>query len=243
MRTLLLAAVATAAMSAPALAETAGSVGVGYMNTEYGNGFDYDTWSIDGSVFQRVAGPWALQGQAHYESAEYHQFGTDHGSYLALHGLYQTDALTAGLFIGEGGLFGDASAFKYWGAEGAYRFGDWSVDAYAIRRRGDSYPNHRYGVDAKYYFGDNISIGAGYARQDYGINFDDWNAHAEWRLPSIPFTVSAGYYRWHADNGANTNDWMLGIRWDFGSSTLREHDRTAPIADLTNYIDDIRRWD
>ena len=24
---------------------------------------------------------------------------------------------------------------------------------------------------------------------------------------------------------------------------FREHDRTAPIADLDNYIDDIRRWD
>jgi hypothetical protein len=243
MRTLLLAAIATTAIAAPAVAETTGSVGVQLMNTKYDYGFDYDTWSIDGSVFHRISGPWAVQAQAHYEYVDYGHSDVDHGNVLALHGLYQTDAVTAGLFLGQGGIFGDSDWIKFWGAEGAYRFGNWSVDAYAVRRDDGSYPLHRYGVDAKYYFGDNISVGAGYARQDYGVHFDDWKINAEYRLSAVPLTLTGGYYRWDADNGSRSDDFMIGIRWDFGSSTLREHDRTAPIVDLNNYVDDIRRWD
>jgi hypothetical protein len=183
-----------------------------------------------------------VQGQAHYEYADY-GFSTDHGNALALHGLYQTDAFTGGLFIGQAGLFGDSDWIKFWGAEGAYRVGNWSFDAYAIVRRDDSYPDDRYGADAKYYFGDNISLAAGYARQDYGVDFDDWRINGEWRLDSMPLTFTGGYYHWDASTGNSTSDWMIGIRWDFGSSNLREHDRTAPIVDLNNYVDDIRRWD
>ena len=70
MRTFFLATAATLAIAAPAAAETTGSLGVGLTNNEYDSGFEYDVVDVEGAIFHRVSGPWAIQGEARYEDAD-----------------------------------------------------------------------------------------------------------------------------------------------------------------------------
>lgn len=241
MRKLLLAAAATFAIAAPANAETTGSLGASFSNNEYDNGFDYDVWDVEGSVFHRISGPWAVQAEGRYEQADYGSGSDDDGHHLAIHGLFAAEGWTAGLLAGEGELFDDLEV-DFYGAEGALRFGDWTLAGSILQGDiGTDYDRHRVG--AKYFFGDNFAVGGNFAYTELGVS--DWNTYdigGEWRFGSLPITLTAGYLLMDADF-SEIDEWRLGARWEFGTSNLRESDRTAPIADITQYFGDLRRWD
>jgi hypothetical protein len=239
MRTFLLATAATFAIAAPAAAETTGSLGVGFTNNEYDSGFEYDVVDVEGAIFHRVSGPWAIQGEARYEDADYS--GDDEGSHFAVHGLFAAETWTAGLLVGQGEVFDDYE-IDIWGAEGAARFGNVTLSgAYVSGDVGVDYD--RWHVGGKYFFGDNFAVGANAAWSELGNgDWDTYDIGAEWRFGAFPVTLNGGFLRQEGDF-IEVDAWMIGARWDFGSANLREADRTQPIADLRNYFGDLRRWD
>lgn len=242
MHNLLMAAAATIVIATPAFAETTGSLGIRGTNNEYDSGFDYDVWELEGAIFHRIAGPWAVQADGRYEDVDYSNGFDDEGNHLALHGLYASDAWTAGVFVGQAELFGGFE-FDFYGAEGAYRFSNLTLVASTVQGELTSFEYDRYRVGAKYFFGDNVALGGNVALTEIG-NFD-WttlDVNAEYRFGSFPITLTGGYLRLDGDF-IELDALTLGARWDFGSASLREADRTAPIADLRNYVGDLRRLD
>jgi hypothetical protein len=243
MRKILMAAAATVAIATPAFAETTGALGVRVTNNEYDAGFEYDVLEIEGSIFHRIAGPWAVQGEGRYEDVEY-PLVDDEGSHFALHGLFAAENWTAGVLVGQGEVF-DGFEIDIYGAEGAIRFGDWTLSGAAVQ--GDIGVDYaRYQAGLKYFFGDNFAIGGRAASSEFdGGGSGEWttfDAGIEWRFASFPVTLTGGYLLQDTDF-SDIDALTIGARWEFGSATLRESDRTAPIADLRNYFGDLRRWD
>jgi len=241
MKQLLLSAAAVLAIATPAAAETTGAVGVSYNSNEYEWGGEYEFWDIEGSVFHRVAGPWAVQAEGRYEEVDYGGAFDDDGDHLALHGLYAADTFTAGVFYGTGALFGDFD-FDIYGVEGAFRVANWTLEASGTSWDRDS-DYARYHVGAKYFFGDNFSVGGRYAFTDRNGDWTTYDIGADYRFASLPIVLSANYLHQDGDFSFEVDTWSLGARWEFGSSSLREADRTAPIADIRNFMNDLRRWD
>lgn len=242
MRNFLLSAAAILAIATPASAETTGAVGVSYNSNDANGFYEYETWDVDGYVFHRIAGPWAAQVEGRYEDVDYGSGFEDEGTHLALHGLYATDAFTAGLFLGNGSVFSDYD-FNFYGVEGAYRVANWTLEGSATLRGQDN-DYARYHVGAKYFFTDNFSVGGRYGFTDRdGGNWTSYDIGAEYRLSAIPIVLTANYLQFDGDFSWEVDTWSVGARWEFGSSSLREADRTAPIADIRNYLNDIRRWD
>lgn len=241
MRKVLLSAAAVLAIGAGnAVAETTGSIGVTAMNNEYDNGFDYDTWELDGTIFHRITGPWAVQGEAGYEEAEY-PGSEDDGNHYAVHGLFAPEAYTIGVFAGQGEMF-SSTEVDFLGLEGAYRFANFTLNASFID--GEVFSDYdRYRVGGKYFFSDNLAVGGNYAMTEYGtVDWDTWDVGAEFRFGSFPITLTGGYLNQEGDF-IDVGAWQLGARWSFGTANLREDDRTAPIADIDTYLGDLRRWD
>lgn len=244
MRKILLSAAAMLAVGAgTAVAETTGSVGVATTNNEYENGYDYDTWEFNGSIFHRVAGPWAVQGELGLEEADYGSGNDDDGHHYAVHGLYAQDAYTLGVFGGQAEIFDDLD-IDFFGAEGAYRFANVTVSGSLIDGEAyDAVDYDRYRVGGRYFFGDNIAVGANYARTDYSnTDWDTWDVGGDYRFGSLPITLSATYLSQEGDF-IDVDTWQFGARWSFGTANLREDDRNAPIANADSYVADLRRWD
>jgi hypothetical protein len=241
MRKILLSAAAVFAIGAgTAVAETTGSIGVAATNNEYDSGFDYDTWELNGSIFHRITGPWAIQGEAGYEDVEY-PGSEDDGNHYAVHGLYAGDAFTAGLFVGQAEIFDDLEV-DILGLEGAYRFANFTLSGSAINGE-TSVDYDRYRVGGKYFFGDNLAVGANYGMTEYGtVDWDTWDVGGEFRFGSFPITLTGGFLSQEGDF-IDVEGWQLGARWSFGTANLREDDRNTPIANIDSYMGDLRRWD
>lgn len=240
MRTFLMSAAAVLAVATPAAAQTSGAVGLSWTNNEYDAGGDYDQLQIEGHVTHNIVGPWAVQADARYEEVDY-TGSDDDGQHIALHGLYSGEMFTIGALIGQGELF-DGDDLDFYGAEGAFDVASFRFTGSAVFGDfGADYDRYRAGV--KYFFGDNFAVGGGYAATDYGtVDWDTFDLSAEFRLGSIPLTFTGGYLSQDGDF-IDVDALTIGARWDFGTGTLREADRRAPIADLEGFFGDIRRWD
>ena len=238
-----LSAVALLAMAAgDVAAETTGSVGVSLTTNDYASGYGYESYELEAAIFHRIDGPWAVQAEGRVETVEYGASGDD-GHHLALHGLFATDTYTLGLIVGQGELF-SGRELDFYGVEGAYRFANWTLSGSAVLGDSNYYSYFdRYRVGAKYFIADNFAIGGGYALSDFGFeDTDTWEIGAEVRFLSVPITLSGGYLR-QEGNSIEVDAWQIATRWTFGTSNLREDDRTAPIAAIDTYFGDRRRSD
>lgn len=244
MRKILLSAAAVLAVGAgQAVAETTGSVGVSTTNNEYPSGYDYDTIELDASIFHRITGSWAIQGEVGLEEADYGGGNDDDGNHFAVHGLFAQDAYTVGVFGGQANIF-DNLDVDFFGAEGAYRFANVTVSGSIIDgETGGGLDFDRYRFGGKYFFGDNLAVGANYATTEYStVDWDTWDVGGEFRFGSFPITLTAGYLAQEGDF-IDVETWQFGARWSFGTANLREDDRNSPIADVDTYMGDLRRWD
>ncbi len=243
MKTTLFAAAAAVAVlaSAPAFAETIGSVGAAYNYTNVDtNAFEQDGSSaiVDGSVAIQTTTPWTitLNGALTYSdnklSDDTNVYGTAHGTYLLNNGV------RVGGFAGLADVADDTvwavggEAHKYFDQvtlSGVVAYGqtdDTDADLWAVR------------ADARYFVNDNVRVNAnvGYANADFGpVDADIWNIGlgGEYKFASNGWSVFGGY------NHAESNDLAdlkadsvnVGVRYTFGGS-LKERDRAG--ADLTD---------
>jgi len=243
MKKFLLSAAAALAIAAPAAAETTGAVGVTYNSYDTSGSSEYESWELDGYVFHRIAGPWAIQAEGRYEDAEYDGGFESEGDHIALHGLYAADAFTAGVFVGNGTVFDDYD-FDFFGAEAVFRHGDWTFEGSGTWEQQDG-DYARFHLGTKYFFTQNFAVGARYGFTDReGGDWSSWDVGADYRFSGLPIVLTANYLQFEEDDGSwEVDTWSIGARWEFGSSSLQEADRTAPIADIRNFLNDVRRWD
>jgi hypothetical protein len=224
-------------------ARTSGSVELSYDNNEYPDGFDYNQTGLSGTIFHDFGNGWGVQGAARFENVNYPGIDFD-STHLSVHGVYRTERWAASGFYAYTDLFG-AADFNHYGLEGAFYLEDWTLTGSAINGDvGASYDRYRLG--AKFFITENLSVGGGYAVSDYNDGGADWwsvDLGAEFRFATVPITLTAAYTRSDFDF-TEVDGLRFGIRWDFGTASLRERDRSgASFEDARRYQDDFLRLD
>lgn len=233
------AAIAAAAISAPAFAQDAiGSVGIGAAHTEVDvAGFEADgeTYTIDGSVAVKATENWTLTVGANIGESE-GDLATDDTAF----------GLKAGAtFAGSDWRVGPTVSFdtagdstiwtvggvaqKYIGnvtLAGAVDFGqidDVDADIWSV------------GGEVRYFVNDNFRIQGGltWATVDAGgIDADGWSAGVggEYQFAGTPWSITGGYTHATVDDADLDSDtFALGVRYSFGGD-LKARDRAG--ADL-----------
>ena len=232
------AAVAAAALSAPALAQDAtGSIGVTAAQTEVdfaGLEADGQSYAIDGSVAFKAADAWTvtLQGNA----------GTTDGD------LGDDDAFAVGAgltYAGADWRVGPTVSYSDAGGESL-----WTVGGVAQKHLGDvtlsgavTYGNiddldadiWSVGGEVRYFVTDNFRVDAGlaWASADVaGADIDGWNIGSvgEYQFAGTPWSVTGGYSHAALDDVDLDADIVsIGLRYSFGGD-LKSRDRSG--ADL-----------
>lgn len=229
------AALAAAALSAPALAQDAtGSVGVTASQTEVDLGGlegDGQAYGIDGTVAFKASDAWTvtLQGAA----------GTTDGD------LGDDDSFSAGAaltYAGADWRVGPTVSYADAGGEGL-----WTVGAVAQKYLGDvtlsgavNYGNiddvdadiWSVGAEARYFVTDNFRVDAGlaWATADVaGTDIDGWNVgiDGEYQFAGTPWSLTGGYSHATLDDvDLDVDTFAIGFRYSFGGD-LKARDRSG----------------
>ncbi|MBC6981434.1 hypothetical protein [Caulobacter sp. 17J80-11] len=238
MKKLLSASAAVAALfaAAPAFA------GSGYVDLSYAEldaGFvDFKAVNLGGAAATEIGGDWNVQGEAVVHRVDVDFFGpstslnyTDAG----LHLFKRNDSWAAGVYADstdvlmmsawglgvEGAKYFDRATINgsigFNKSEGGMFFGSDDVDGW----------NATAGVT--FFATDNISIAADVKHMDVEeLDATVWGLTAEFKPDTMPVSFFAGY-RGQDENffGEDSTSWRLGVRWNFGSGSLKERDRTG----------------
>ncbi|MES2035572.1 MAG: hypothetical protein V4466_15485 [Pseudomonadota bacterium] len=231
------AAIAAAAISAPAFAQSVGSVGLGAAHTEIdAGGFEADgqTYSIDGNVAFKASPNWTitLNGLA----------GTTDGD------LGDDSAFAAGAaatFAGADWRVGPTVSYSDAGDSSL-----WTVGGVAQKYLGDvtlsgavNYGNiddvdadiWTVGGEVRYFVSDNFRLNGGltWATVDAGgVDADGWalGLGGEYQFASTPWSITGGYTHAVVDDADLDSDtFAIGVRYSFGGD-LKARDRSG--ADL-----------
>lgn len=232
------AAIAAAAISAPALAgEPVGSVGLSAAHTELEVGpFDAEgeSYAIDGSVALPTASNWTVTlGAAVVSTDDGLSDDTAASGDLAL--TYAGSDWRAGGFVGAGETAGET----LWAVGGVAQkhIGDVTLVGTAGYGEIDGVDADLWGArgDIRYFVSDNFRLdgGLGVARIDgAGGDADLWTigAGGEYQFAGTSWSVFGGYDRTESDDLDLTADTVkLGVRFGFGGD-LKARDRSG--ADL-----------
>jgi len=239
-KTALLAALAAAFVSAPALAG-GGHVGVGYGTTET-DVTDGDTWQLEGA-FGGANGSVGYQidgglGQTDVDGDE-----IEHHT-IAGHLYWHTDNWNLGGVVATAGLEDDVQDIDEtaYGVEGTFNvapnfvlLGSYTQGETEFLSADVDTWNADIGVN--FYINDNFRIGGvvGSGNLDFGIgdlDISSYGVGAEWQMASMPLSFRAGYNTVDADVFGDYDTFTLGARWNFGG-TLRERDSVTPFETST----------
>lgn len=242
-----LAAFAALVTATPALA--GGYVGIGYQDTQGGNGYsDGDGYYAEGAWGHSFGGNWAAQIDGSFGTIDFG--GGDEGDLVAItgHVFWSQDNWRLGGVLGTSEAdfdFGATFEETFYGVEGTYAHGDnvvfngsvtfgdmdfffgdadtWNVDA---------------GVD--YYASSNFRLGLnlGTGNIDAGAGADGdsttYGLDAEYQLSSLPVSFALDYTHYEEDVADSERDVILAsVRWNFGG-TLRDRDNATPFNTRSN---------
>lgn len=237
-RKMLIATVAAAAMSAPAFAQTNGSIAA--TRTSHDRDVDIDVTSVSGAIYHGFGNGFAVQGDIAYHDIEAGPADEQTTRYT-VHGIYRTENWAIGLLAGTSDWFG--SDFDHFGIEGALYFDRWTIESSYISGDLPSVTYDRLSIAGRHFVTDNFSIGGGigFANADE-FDWRSYDLNAEYRLGAVPITLFAGYN--HADLDDDVDSVRVGLRWDIGTGSLLERDRRgASFNDVEAYIQDLYRPD
>ena len=227
MKKLFLATAAVAALiAAPAAAQSVGSVGVTYANSDTDFG-DSDAWAVDGVVAMPAFGDWTvtLNGQIGYTDSD---GDDDTGVAGAAHltKMFGSD-LRAGGFVAAADA-GDDTLWTVGGEVQKYLANATltGVVAYSTSDESDA-DIWTVGGDAAFYVRENLRLNAGVTYNDIDGNFDAWTygVGAEYEFTGTPFAVNAGYARTDLE-GLDIDTFSIGLRYSFGGG-LQARDRAG----------------
>lgn len=225
----------------------------GYIEGAYGaavdspGDIDTDSWELRGAVNVDAGSGMNLQVDLGYTRASYEDIDTN--SYDgALHGYYRDNAYAAGLFLQaarlDPGL--DTHVNDYLGGvEAAYFLDTWTLHGalgFGQARVETLGADHYMGaLGARVYATDNIRFdvdGSLNRISESGIDYDQraLKLTANYRPEAFPVTLFAGYKfvneelsGFSESLSGNTSTIFGGMRFSYGSATLREEERLGPV--------------
>jgi len=221
-KTALVAAAAVAALALPTLALAQdGYVDASYRDIEGGG----DALTVGGGVATEVGGV-NLQFNANHTRAD---AGGANASttQLAAHAYVQNEQYSIGGFVTGGDLAGNGAYGV--GVAGSFYLDNLTLGAVVSHNAIDNGGGHynTYGANVRYFFGENLAVGASYDNVDFsgGGDADVWGAEAEYKFAS-PVSVFASYQNVDV-GGADADIWGLGARYYFGAQSLKEQERSG----------------
>jgi hypothetical protein len=238
-RNMLIATMAAAAMTAPALAQTSGSIAV--TRTNHDRDVDIDVTGVSGVIYHGFSNGFGVQGEILYHDIEAGP-AEEQTTRYAVHGIYRSENWAVGLLAGTGDWFG--SDFDHFGVEGALYFDRWTLEGSYISGDLPSVTYDRLNIAGRHFVTDNFSIGGGiaFANAD-DFDWRSYDLNAEYRFGAAPIALFAGYNRADLDDD-DVDSVRFGLRWDIGTGSLIERDRQgASFSDVEAYIQDLYRPD
>lgn len=233
------AAIAAAALSAPALAQDAiGSAGLTAAHTEtevLGFEADGETYTLDGSVAVKATENWTLTIGADIGESEGDLANDDTAFGIGAAATYAGADWRVGPTVsfntaGDSNLWTVGGvAQKYMGdvtLSGAVNYGsvdDVDADIWTV------------GGEVRYFFNDNFRVNGGlaWATADVGgTDVDGWSAGVggEYQFAGTPWSITGGYTHAKLDDADLDSDtFAIGVRYSFGGD-LKARDRAG--ADL-----------
>ncbi|WP_026618974.1 opacity protein-like surface antigen [Ensifer sp. WSM1721] len=225
----------------------------GYIEGSYGaavdapGDIDTDSWELRGAVNFDAGSGMNLQVDLGYTRASYDDLDTN--SYDgALHGYYRDNTYAAGAFLQAARLDPgiDTHVNDYLGGlEGAYFLDTWTLHGalgYGQTRMEGIDADHYMGaLGARIYATDNIRFdidGSLNRISESDIDYDlrTLKLTANYRPEAFPVTLFAGYKYvneelsgFRESLSGNTSTIFGGLRFSFGSATLREEERLGPV--------------
>lgn len=233
MKKLFLATAAVAALiAAPAAAQSVGSFGLTYANSEIDFGgieADDDAWNVDGVVaMPAFGGDWTVtvNGDLSYTDAgsedDYAVAGAWH-----LTKMVGSD-LRAGGFIAAADV-GDDSGWTF-GAEAQKYLANATLTGVVSYTVSDDTPADFWtvGGDAAFYVRENLRLNAGLSYniiEDSDADAWTYGVGAEYEFTGTPFSVNAGFARTDIED-LDVDTWSIGLRYSFGGG-LQARDRAG----------------
>lgn len=232
--TLLISAAAVALFAAaPALAQSVGSVGVSYAESELDTPLgdvEGDAWTVDGQFAFNTANAWTVT----IDGAVSHSDDADSTAVSGTaHATRMFDDVRAGGFAG----LVDVEDETLWavGGEAQKYMGDVTLAGQVAYGQADELDADLIGVrgEVRYFVNPNFRIdgGVGFTNVDVdGLGDDDaWSvgAGAEYQFAATPFSVFASYDRTSFDELDTDIDTLrVGFRYSFGGD-LQTRDRAG----------------
>lgn len=229
------AALAAAAISAPALAQdVTGSIGVNAAHTEFDAlGFEAEgeAYGIDASVAWKTTSSWNIALNGSVTGAE-----TDFGSDTTYSLGGSTTHAGSDWRAGFAGGYTDLDDAGLWtvGVVGQKYIGDWTVSGVASWGAVKDYDADVWtvGGDVRYFVSDNFRINAGASWNTIdvaNVDVDGWNAGvgAEYQFAGSGWSITGAYdHAELSDFDASADTFKLGVRYSFGGD-LKARDRSG----------------
>lgn len=232
MRTLMMGAVAAAALLAPAhaQAQTPGYVDLSIGQSDYGS-VDLDTITLGGAAVADLSGGWRAQFDADVTRL------SESGDALTVtntsaHLFYDGGPWAIGGVLSNRDL-GVASAWLL-GVEGQTHLGALVLEGEAgfgtLETFGVDADVFNADANATWYLTDSFSINGGVAIFDIDELDDEmvtYGIDGEYKFQNSPFSVFAGYSQTDFED-VDVDGWRIGVRYGFGDGSLRERRQTGP---------------
>jgi len=229
-KTALLAAAAALFMATPAMAQSGGSVGLGYNNIEE----EGDVYQLDGAFgasggsigYQIDAGLGQVDDDVDTQTIAGHLYWNGGGWRLG--GVIAHTNLEA-----DGG---DGLSETVYGVEGTWNLGPNAVvlGSYTVGESEFIVDVDTWNADLglNYYLSDNLRIGGaiGFGNLEAGgsdLDTNGYRLNAEWQPWTTPVSFTLGWNSFELDSSDSVDSVSVGARWNWGG-TLRERDNATP---------------
>ena len=231
MRKLLLGAATALTFLAPGAASAAdGYLDLSYSDADQGSGVN--TINFGGAVNFDMTSSLEAQADARFSRVDTSS-GFNHTYSVAnLHVFTRNDNFLFGGFVGVDEASFNIDAYNF-GVEGQLYLSRLTLDgAVAFTAAEGSFFDESGStarVGATWFVTDNFSVGAGYRDLDVdGIGTSTTSLALEWQPGSGPFSFTAGYRTSEFEAAVpDVDTWELGLRWNFGSGSLIERNRSG----------------
>ncbi len=229
------AAAALAAAAAPgvAAAQATGYVGAVYSNSDFGGATDdVDAWGAEGAVAFSGSGSIVFEVDASVVTTDDSGGGDDTGYGLVGHLYGRNDDHLFGGFVGIAGS--DSSETWIAGLEANKYFANWTLAGALFYGNNDDADADGFGanVEGRFFLSDNFRLNGniGWVSVDAGTAGDDdamlYGVGGEFQFPTVPISIGAGWNTIDFDGG-DVDTWTVGVRYNFGGTTLRDRDRNG----------------
>lgn len=236
----LLAAAAALFVATPAMAQSGGSIGLGYTNIDE----EGDLYQLDGA-FGSANGSFGFQIDAGLGNTD-SDFNTQT---VAGHLYWNGGGWRLGGVIAHSNIDADVAAPSetVYGLEGTWNLGANTVllGSYTIGNADFVFieaDTWNADIGLNHYFSDNLriggSIGTGAVDADGFAKLDtmSYRINGEWQPWTTPVSFTLGWSGFDPDSSDNVDAWSIGARWNFGGSTLRERDNATPFDTRTAFF-------